>query len=100
MRIVIATALAIVLPASSFARDPTPQPGMLANQQTCYSAQGCTGKVLSNRDRHNCKTKSRGKSWRSSDGTCYSQFRSWFPGAVARECAMEGSEQELLKIVR
>ncbi len=29
---------------------------------TCYSARGCSGKVLSNRDPHNCRVKSRGKS--------------------------------------
>jgi len=31
--------------------------------QQCCSAAGCTGKVLSNRDAHNCKDKSSGKSW-------------------------------------
>lgn len=28
----------------------------------CYSARNCGGKVISHRDPHNCKTKSRGKS--------------------------------------
>ncbi|MGW1197285.1 hypothetical protein ACWD4B_15830 [Streptomyces sp. NPDC002536] len=38
----------------------------------CYSARGCTGRVLSHRDAHNCKVKSHGKSWRSGrTGTCY-----------------------------
>lgn len=38
---------------------------------TCYSGRNCTGKVLNNRDAHNCKN-SGGKSWRSPlDGTCY-----------------------------
>lgn len=38
---------------------------------TCYSARNCTGKVLSNRDGHNCK-RTGGKSWRSPlDGQCY-----------------------------
>jgi hypothetical protein len=42
-----------------------------AGQQTCYSARGCTGKVLSHRDRHNCKVKSHGKSWEDQFGTCF-----------------------------
>jgi hypothetical protein len=38
---------------------------------TCYSKRNCEGKVLNNRDAHNCKN-SGGKSWRSPvDGTCY-----------------------------
>lgn len=39
--------------------------------QNCYSARNCKGKVLSHRDAHNCKVKSKGKSWRSSSGRCY-----------------------------
>ncbi len=39
--------------------------------QKCWSARKCTGKVLSNRDAHNCKVKSRGKSWSNSAGACY-----------------------------
>lgn len=39
--------------------------------QKCYSAKNCKGKVLSNRDAHNCKVKSRGKSWRDRDGKCH-----------------------------
>gem|GEM_PF-4672891 len=38
--------------------------------QQCCSAKNCTGKVLSNRDAHNCKVKSTGKSWTPGDGTC------------------------------
>ncbi|MGI9280793.1 MAG: hypothetical protein ACR2PX_14385 [Endozoicomonas sp.] len=44
---------------------------VLMTSQTCYSARKCKGKVLSHRDAHNCKVKSRGKSWRSSAGKCY-----------------------------
>ncbi|MFA0307657.1 hypothetical protein AB4543_17390 [Vibrio splendidus] len=38
--------------------------------QTCWSAKKCTGKVLSHRDKHNCKVKSHGKSWTSPQGKC------------------------------
>jgi hypothetical protein len=38
--------------------------------QKCWSAKNCTGKVLSNRDAHNCKVKSRGKSWSNAQGVC------------------------------
>ena len=38
--------------------------------QTCWSAKKCTGKVLSHRDKHNCKVKSHGKSWTSPKGEC------------------------------
>ena len=41
-----------------------------AGVQQCCSARGCTGKVLSNRDAHNCKVKSRGKSWHDAAGAC------------------------------
>ncbi|MBW4718627.1 hypothetical protein [Saccharothrix obliqua] len=34
----------------------------------CYSAHKCAGKILSNRDKHNCKVKSKGKSWRFQAG--------------------------------
>ncbi|MBF9264281.1 hypothetical protein [Paracidovorax cattleyae] len=34
-----------------------------ATVQQCCSAAKCQGKVLSNRDAHNCKVKSKGKSW-------------------------------------
>lgn len=34
-----------------------------ADKQECCSAKDCGGKVLSNRDAHNCKDKSKGKSW-------------------------------------
>ncbi len=34
-----------------------------ATVQQCCSAAKCQGKVLSNRDAHNCKDKSKGKSW-------------------------------------
>ena len=36
--------------------------GVMPAKTWCYSAKNCGGKVLSNRDGHNCKTKSRGKS--------------------------------------
>ena len=39
--------------------------------QNCYSARNCTGRVLSHRDRHNCKVKSRGHSWRDTQGQCF-----------------------------
>lgn len=39
-------------------------------KQKCWSAKKCTGKVLSNRDAHNCKVKSKGKSWESKFGVC------------------------------
>jgi len=42
------------------------QANMKGRGQECYSARKCRGKVLSNRDQHNCKVKSRGKSWRAS----------------------------------
>lgn len=38
--------------------------------QKCWSAKNCTGKVLSNRDAHNCKVKSKGKSWSNTQGVC------------------------------
>jgi hypothetical protein len=41
-----------------------------AGVQQCCSARGCTGKVLSNRDAHNCKVKSRGKSWHDAASNC------------------------------
>ncbi len=45
---------------------------LLSNgQQTCWSAKKCRGKVLSHRDRHNCKVKSHGKSWSDGNGNCY-----------------------------
>jgi hypothetical protein len=43
------------------------------DKQICCSAKNCTGKVLSNRDQHNCKDKSTGKSWRPANppgGAC------------------------------
>jgi hypothetical protein len=43
----------------------------LTARQTCYSKRGCSGKVLSHRDRHNCKVKSRGKSWNDDRGRCF-----------------------------
>ncbi len=39
-------------------------------KQKCFSARHCEGKVLSNRDKHNCKVKSKGKSWMSASGAC------------------------------
>jgi hypothetical protein len=41
-----------------------------ADKQTCCSAKNCGGKVLSNRDRHNCSVKSKGKSWHAAGGAC------------------------------
>lgn len=40
-----------------------------AAKQQCCSAKNCGGKVLSNRDQHNCKTKSTGKSWHAANST-------------------------------
>jgi hypothetical protein len=40
------------------------------NKQICCGARSCTGRVLSNRDRHNCKVKSHGKSWHAKNGRC------------------------------
>lgn len=42
----------------------------MAQKQECWSAKDCTGKVLSNRDAHNCKVKSHGKSWSNKQGVC------------------------------
>ncbi len=42
-----------------------------AAHHECYSGKNCTGKVLSNRDAHNCKNNG-GKSWRSGvTGQCH-----------------------------
>jgi hypothetical protein len=41
-----------------------------ANKQVCCSARSCSGRILSNRDRHNCKVKSHGKSWHAKGGSC------------------------------
>lgn len=38
--------------------------------QQCWSAKKCTGKVLNNRDYHNC-CNSGGKSWSDRWGNCY-----------------------------
>jgi hypothetical protein len=41
----------------------------LSTKQQCCSSKSCGGKALSNRDAHNCKDKSKGKSWHAaSDG--------------------------------
>ncbi|WP_213716992.1 hypothetical protein [Cedecea lapagei] len=41
-----------------------------ANRNECWSAKNCTGKILNNKDAHNCKN-SGGKSWRSkTTGQC------------------------------
>jgi hypothetical protein len=46
----------------------------LSTKQECCKAKDCEGKVLSNRDSHNCKDKSNGKSWhRKSDGVTAAQ---------------------------
>ena len=41
------------------------------SEQTCYSRRKCEGKILSHRDKHNCKVKSHGKSWEDNNGTCH-----------------------------
>jgi len=41
-----------------------------ASQQKCWSAKKCSGKVLSNRDRHNCCNYG-GKSWSDNQGNCF-----------------------------
>ncbi len=38
--------------------------------QKCWSAAKCTGKVLSNRDFHNCCNKGSGTSWSDRFGNC------------------------------
>jgi hypothetical protein len=48
---------------SSQAAEPRVACDVTSNRQQCCSAAQCSGKVLSNRDRHNCKVKSHGKSW-------------------------------------
>ena len=45
--------------------------GIEPQKQKCWSASKCSGKVLSNRDYHNCCTKSSGTSWSDRDGNCY-----------------------------
>jgi hypothetical protein len=46
----------------------------LAEKKQCCSKKKCDGKVLSNRDAHNCKDTSKGKSWHpASDGTTAAQ---------------------------
>jgi hypothetical protein len=46
--------------------------GVKPSKPICYADSECEGKVLSNRDMHNCRVKSRGKSWRPySGGDCY-----------------------------
>lgn len=40
-----------------------------AGVQQCCSAKSCSGKVLSNRDQHNCKNNG-GKSWTDGKGSC------------------------------
>ena len=41
-----------------------------ASKQVSGSATSCSGKILSNRDKHNCKVKSHGKSWHAKGGSC------------------------------
>jgi hypothetical protein len=57
----------IFIPATPSYAASCPGP---ANKQICCSARACTGRILSNRDRHNCKVKSRGKSWHARNGAC------------------------------
>jgi hypothetical protein len=42
-----------------------------SGKQECCSAKKCGGHVLSNRDAHNCKVKSHGKSWHNAAGDCH-----------------------------
>jgi hypothetical protein len=50
-----------------------PHAGVMPSvKQKCWSAKNCTGNVLSNRDKHNCKVKSTGKSWSDKSGNCSS----------------------------
>ncbi|RLM17582.1 hypothetical protein BIY29_19085 [Brenneria alni] len=54
-----------VQPAPEKAQDNTK-----ADRNECWSAKNCTGKILNNKDAHNCKL-SGGKSWRSkTTGQC------------------------------
>ena len=48
---------------------PTAKPA--SAEQKCYMSNNCSGAVKSNRDCHNCKVKTGGKSWRDKWGTCY-----------------------------
>jgi hypothetical protein len=53
--------------------DSSEQHGSLlvsAQQQKCWGAKKCSGKVLSNRDHHNCCNYG-GKSWSDAAGNCY-----------------------------
>lgn len=66
--------LAILIFAGLFAatnaraQEPTASCDELAKVQQCCSARSCGGKVLSNRDKHNCGNNG-GKSWHAaSDG--------------------------------
>jgi hypothetical protein len=55
--------------------DATPAPQVMCNANTaaqeCCSAKNCNGKRLSQRDRHNCKVTSKGKSWHANGGACF-----------------------------
>ena len=68
IRLTLRTVVAIAFAASVLGFAQMPQ---AAAAQKCWSAKNCSGKVLSNRDCHNCKVKSKGKSWSNVAGTCY-----------------------------
>lgn len=53
--------LALSLLAASLTFAAAPQ-AAAQDKQKCWSAQKCTGKVLNNKDCHNCR-QSGGKSW-------------------------------------
>lgn len=42
-------------------------PSVSFAKPNCYSAKNCTGKILNNKDQHNCKL-SGGKSWEDGRG--------------------------------
>ena len=66
----IAIAGALLNPNTARAKDCD----TLSTKRQCCSAKDCGGKVLSNRDAHNCKDKSEGKSWHpASDGQTATQ---------------------------
>lgn len=66
----IAIAGALLDPNTARAKDCD----TLSEKRECCSRKDCGGKVLSNRDAHNCKDKSEGKSWHpASNGQTASQ---------------------------
>lgn len=56
-------------PLTQAAQEQT-QENVEADRNECWSAKNCSGKILNNKDAHNCKL-SGGKSWRSkTTGQC------------------------------